>query len=43
MYTVIFIDVCQVSTQLHNFVQCVYSVCVDRDQLRPEQLELLLS
>ena len=45
MYPIIyiFIEVCQISTQLHNFVQYVYSVFVDRDQLRLVQLKLLLS
>ena len=38
MYTIIyiFIEACQISTQY------MYSVCVDRDQSRLEQLDLLL-
>ena len=41
MISYILTGVCQISAQQHNLVQYVYSVCVDRDQLRLLQLELL--
>ena len=43
MIVYIFIEVCQISTRSHNLVHYVYSVCVNRDQLRLVQLKLLSS
>ena len=42
MIIYIFIEACQISTRLHNFVQYMNSVSADRDQSRLEQLKLLL-